>query len=283
MTLPDTPRSWGGRGDEYTHPIPEVRTILLSEVEERAIRWIDRPFLMAGTLHLLVGTKEVGKGLWLTAVAAAVTRGVYGPKTGVLWISLEDDLAIDVRPRIRAAEGEPASILAVEGGIRLPEQIQTLDKLITDEVGLVVIDPVGGTLGGGRSSNNDYDVRPLMQELNFLAARRDVMVIASRHVTMKTSRYSEGVLSAVLGSSDWLHVPRMVLALLADDVELDQRHLFVVTGNRVRRGMPGRILWIDAVTLDGHDEPVPRVVNLGTSLRDPNELLSAGGTRRPSR
>lgn len=274
----DAPPSWGGLPDQPGNGrLPDLIWTLASEVQPRPIRWVEKPFLLDSTFHLLVGKKAAGKGLWLTHTAARISRGELGPKTGVLWLSMsEDSYAVDIVPRLIVANAELAEVCFLANGlIRLPEQMQLLEERILPHIGLVVIDPLAGVMGSGLSSNNDTDIRPLLQGLNQMADRKQVMVVGIRHISIKAG--GDEALASVLGSTAWVDVPRMVLGLFRDDVSTDLRHLFVLAGNRTPSEPTGAMFHVGGMPLDGHEEEVPTATLLGTSMKDPNELLSARG------
>jgi len=273
------PPSWGGFPDQNQNGRqPEQSFFLLSEIEERPWDWIEQPFLLDSTFHLLVGKKAAGKGLWLVHTAARVTRGELGRKTGVLWLAMsEDSYAVDLVPRMRAAGGELSQVVGMTGLIRLPEQQQILADRITSEIGLVVIDPLVGAMNGGLSSSSESDVRPMLQGLNRLADEQEAMVIGIRHISIKANQGE--ALANVLGSTAWVDVPRMVLGVFRDDEHHDMRHLFVLAGNRTSPEPVGAMFHVGGVLLDGHKQPTPKAEILGASMKDPDELLTAKGPR----
>jgi hypothetical protein len=246
----------------------------LSEIDPRAIVFADKPVWQEAAFHLLVGRKNSGKGTYLAGEAARVTRGELGVRRNVMWIaSGEDSYAIDVRPRIEAAGGLVENVTVLhQGRLILPDHINEIKeaaKAIGD-VGMIVIDPLGGSLGRGKSSNHDSDVRPMLACLNDLADRLGCIVVGVRHLTSKEIR--GGVLAGVLGSSDWINIPRVVLALIHDDRDEDLRHLTVVTGNRVKGGA-GRLYRIEGVKPANGGEEVTRAVLVGDSHKHADELL----------
>jgi hypothetical protein len=249
----------------------------LSEIATRPIVFADKPHVQASAFHLLVGRKNAGKGTYLANLAARVTRGELGVRRRVLWIAAgEDSYAIDVRPRIEAAGGVVEDVIVLHGGrLLLPKHAAEIESKATElgDVGLVVIDPLGGSLGVGKSSNLDSDVRPALECLNDLADRLACVIFGVRHLTNKEIR--GGVLAGVLGSSDWVNVPRVVLALVHDDQDEDVRHLTLVTGSRVKGGA-GRIYRIEGVEPESGGEEVTRAVLVGDSDRHAEELLERG-------
>lgn len=246
----------------------------LSEIEARPIRFLDRPIWQEAAFHLLVGRKNSGKGTFLAGEAARVTRGELGTRRKVMWVSAgEDSYSIDVRPRIEAAAGLAENVTVLhQGRLVLPDHADEILHKAQEigDVGLIVVDPLGGSLRHGTSTNNDGDVRPALACLNDLADRLGCIVVGVRHLTNKEIR--GGVLAGVLGSSDWTNIPRVVLALIHDDQDEDLRHLTVVTGNRVKGGT-GRVYRIEGVDPANGGEEVTRAVLVGDSHKLADELL----------
>jgi hypothetical protein len=95
------------------------------------------------------------------------------------------------------------------------------------------------------------------------------LLIGVRHLSEKET--SKGALSAILGASAWVQVPRAVLAVAADDEQEMHFHIAVVGGNRSARGA-GRAFRIELADV-GLKEPVTRAVELGASEKSVNDLL----------
>jgi len=246
----------------------------LSEIDTRPIVFLDKPVWQEAAFHLVVGRKNSGKGTYLAGEAARVTRGELGARRNVMWIaSGEDSYAIDVRPRIEAAGGVVENVTVLDRGrLVLPDHVNEIlykAKEIGD-VGMIIIDPLGGSLRLGKNSNHDSDVRPALACLNDLADRLQCVVAGVRHLTNKEIR--GGALAGVLGSSDWVNVPRVVLALVHDDQDEDLRHLTVVTGNRVKGGA-GRLYRIEGTQLATGGEEVTRAALVGDSHKHADDLL----------
>ena len=132
-------------------PAPQITWGPLSDVEMRSIVFLDKPLLQADAFHLLAGRKGVGKGTVLVEFASRLTRGELGEKRNVVWIGSEDSAAIDIKPRVVAAGGDPERILIVqEGWIQLPRDIDEIERAIAGfgGVGMLVIDPIGNHIAG---------------------------------------------------------------------------------------------------------------------------------------
>ena len=248
--------------------------MLLSEVEMRSIIFVDRPLFQADAFHNLVGRKGQGKGTLLAMTAARVTRGELGDKQNVIWIASEDSAAIDLKPRIVAAGGDPARVQIVANGwVQLPRDIPEISRAIEGfgNVGMLVVDPVGNHIAG-KNSNSETDIREAIAPLNALADEHKMMVFGVRHLSEKECR--NGVLAAILGSSAWSQVPRVVLAVARDDEDPSVSHIQCVAGNRIPPGTPGRMFRISGVLLPELEEDVTRAEWLGESLKDIDAMLS---------
>lgn len=280
MTL-DAPPQWGGFGE----PQASFQWKQLSEIPIKPIQWVEYPFLQGSAFHLLAGIKNSGKGTWLASVAARITSGqLTGRPQRVLWLALgEDSYAIDVRPRIEVAGGDPAGVIVLDGyGFKLPDHGQQLeDKVRETGAAMVIVDPLGGATSG--SSSDDWNVRPALSALNVLADQTGTMVFGVRHISNKIQKRGISVLEGILGSSDWVNIPRAVLALLHDEVDPQMRHLFTMTGNRGPSDTPGLMVRIEGVQVADHEHDVSFARVLGDSHKDPDELLSAKRARKTSR
>jgi hypothetical protein len=261
---------------------PRIMWERLADVEVRSIVFRDKPLLQADAFHLFTGRKGVGKGTLLVEIAARVTRGELGERRNVVWIGSEDSAAIDIKPRVLAAGGDPERILIVkEGWIQLPRDIDEITRAITKfgDVGMLVIDPIGNHIAGLKS-DSETDIRVAIGQLNKVADDHQCMVFGVRHLTEKEC--SRGALAAILGSSAWVQVPRVVLAVVRDDGDPQVSHVQCLAGNRLPLDKPGRMFRIEGVLLPGLEEEVTRAVWIGDSTKDAGTLLAAAG-KSPSK
>ena len=244
----------------------------LSTVEMLPIRFVDKPLFQAAAFHLLVGKKSVGKGTFLAHLAARYTRGELGDKRSVLWIAAgEDSLSIDVLPRIIAAGGDPERIDYPHDFVpKLPTEVGLIQKRAEEigDVGLIICDPLSGMLHGKSNSNMDTDVRPAISPLNNMADALGCEIVGVRHLKKDAA---PGALASVLGSTDWVNVPRAVLAVVRDDD--DMRYVQVVAGNRVPSGTESRGFKIVGVNIVPEGEPVTKAVFIDGAGKDVDEIL----------
>lgn len=248
----------------------------LSEIERKSIVFVDPPLWQASAFHLVVGRKGVGKGTAFADLAARITRGELGEKRNVLWIASEDSAAIDIGPRVDAAGGDDSRIFVVNDWLQLPRDIdnKSLENTVAevDDVGLLIIDPVGNHITG-KNSNGETDIRDAIAPLNAFADEHEMMVAGVRHLTEKDA--SAGALASILGSSAWVQVPRAVIGIAKDNEDSAISHMQCIAGNRMPPDTPGRAFRIEGVDV-GLENPVTRAVWLGDSRKDVERLIAAG-------
>jgi len=183
----------------------------------------------------------------------------------------EDSLALDVRPRIEAAGGDVSKVYYPEFIPRLPTEVKLLQKWAEElgAVGLIVLDPISGMIPGRCDSHRDSDVRPVISPLNDLADQLQCLVVGVRHLRKDASG---GALESVLGSIDWVNVPRAVIAIVRDKFD-DIRYVQVVAGNRAPMGSESRGFRIVGADVVPGGEPVAKAVFIDGPGKDVDDLL----------
>jgi Fe2+ or Zn2+ uptake regulation protein len=254
----------------------------LSEIEMRSIVFLDAPLWQASAFHLVAGRKGVGKGTMLADLAARFTQGEFGDRCKVAWIGTEDSASIDVKPRVVASGGEADRIAIVTDWLQLPRDITALSYAVTaiGDVGLVIIDPIGNHIAG-KSSNAETDIRDAIGQLNRFADEHECVVLGVRHLSEKEAK--AGLIAAILGSSAWVQVPRVVIGIARDNEDPQVSHVQVVAGNRLPAGTPGRAFRIEGVHLDGLENEVTRAVWIGDSTKNIEDLIGESVRKEPSK
>jgi hypothetical protein len=249
----------------------------LSSATMLPVRFIDKPLFQMDAFHLLAGKKNAGKGTFLTAIASRFTRGELGDKRNVYWIPAgEDSVRIDVLPRVIAAGGYPDRIHYPNASIpKLPQDIPWLQEEIKriGDVGLVVLDPISGMLNAGANANKDTEVRNAISPLNYLADAENCLIVGVRHLGKGASERE--ALDAVLGSVEWVNIPRAVLIVAIDNEDDSVRHVQVKAGNRVPRGTASRSFRIEGVNVVKGGEPVTKAVFIEGDGKDVEDMLRA--------
>jgi AAA domain-containing protein len=239
----------------------------LTEVSMRSIEWVERPLWQASAFQLLAGEKGSGKGTYLAALAARITR----TGASALFLSSEDSAEIDLKPRLVAAGADIDRCYVIQQHVKLPADVPELRALAEEigGVGLFVIDPVANHIGNTKTGD-DGEVRNAIAPLNRLADELGCLLIGVRHPGKDRSR---GPVASILGSTAWVDTPRAVVFIAKDDQDPLVRHIQVVAGNRSLNGS-AQAFRIEAVPVQGLTEPITLAVPLGESAKDVGELLA---------
>jgi hypothetical protein len=191
--------AWEPPPEADPEPEEELGTLLSTVTPER-VRWLWPGRIPAGKLTILDGDPGLGKSVATMDLAARVSAGLGLPDgaacepAGVVILNAEDGLADTVLPRLVAAGGDPARVLALTGvpdesglGERPPALPVDLPRLraAIRRVGaaLVVVDPLMAYLGGEVNAHRDQDVRRALHPLAHLAGETGAAVLVVRHLT----------------------------------------------------------------------------------------------------
>jgi hypothetical protein len=240
----------------------------MAEINMRSIHWYEKPLWQKSAFQLLAGAKGSGKGTYLASLAARVSNAGQN----VIFISTEDSTEIDLKPRLVAAGADISRCFVIQQHIELPDDVAALriEAERVGGVGLYVIDPVANHIGA-RSSNSDSEVRDAIAPLNRLADELGCLLLGVRHPGKDRSR---GAVASILGSTAWVDTPRAVVMIAVDDEDPAVRHIQVVAGNRSLNGS-AQSFRIEAVPVEGLDEPITLAVDLGESTKSVDDLLAA--------
>lgn len=214
----------------------KLRVQRASAIRQRAARWLwhedGAHWLPLGGLTLLGGREGVGKSTWGYRVAAQVTRGtlpgdLWGVPRAVIVAATEDAWEQTILPRLVAADADLDRVLRVDveesgalSGLMLPVDTAALTELCQDEgVGLLLLDPLLGTIPGRLDTHKDAEVRVALEPLSRLAHECQLAIIGLIH-----ENKSQGVdfLTRLMGSRAFVAVARAVLVCAEEKSELQE-------------------------------------------------------------
>lgn len=184
---------------EELQPLPVVTS---SGVSPRKVTWVWPGYFPAGKLSTVEGDPGGGKStLTIDLVArwstgAAMPDGVAHPGPyGCLMISAEDDPEDTVVPRLVAAGADLRRVHLLSSGavpelpFNLGTDMDALDKTIENlGIGIVVLDPLSSFLPDDADSHSDHKIRRALYPLHLLARRRNVAVLAVRHLSKSATK-----------------------------------------------------------------------------------------------
>lgn len=223
--------------------------VSLADLEPEEVEWLWPGRIPLGKLTMIAGDPGLGKSFTTLDMAARVSTGKPWPddpnvttKVGsVIIMSIEDDLADTVVPRLNAAGADRSRIIAmssvkcVETG-KIKERIFNLETDIprlaeaierTPNVRLVVIDPVSA-FTGKTDSHKNTDVRSMLAPLQDLAAKHRVAVVCVTHLNKNAAG---PVMYRSIGSIAYNAAARAVWGVVKDQKEANRRLFLPVKNN----------------------------------------------------
>lgn len=228
-------------------PAAEMHVVALEDVTLQAVQWLWRHYLPLGKLVVIDGYPGQGKSTFVLDIAARLSRGAAmpdgtpGPPPGdTLILTYEDDAADTLRPRLEAAQGDPARVHHVAGVSyngddlllppSLPKDLALLETAIKNRprMQLVIIDPLMAALGADVDSTSDQSMRRVLARLARIAEGTGVCIVIVRHV-----RKSHGGNAITAGGGSIGIIGQARVGLLVDrhPEEQDAAVLAVVKSN----------------------------------------------------
>jgi hypothetical protein len=245
-------------------------------IDPKLTEWAWKQRIPRAALTLMVGTEGLGKTAFELELAAKATRGelpgvFHGEPINVALLTPEDDPSRTVRPRLDAAGADPKRVFDVkmrkdkfDTGVSLPDDSGAIaQKLIDNDVRVMIADPLAATLDPKRNSWKDTDVRGALEPLVAVCAEHDITWIGTLH-TNKTS--STDARTRGMGTVGWRQVARasFLIGLDPDDAAGDQGTSRCVAHDKHNLGpwIPTRRFKLDTVNVDiaGVTQPTVRAV-----------------------
>jgi putative DNA primase/helicase len=290
---------------------PTLISICIADVEAKPIEWLWPGKIALGKVCMIAGDPGLGKSLVTLDMASTVSKGGRWPVDGsraplgdVLLLTVEDDIADTIRPRLDAAGADVRRVHAISmirdrdshgqptvRSVSIKRDLVLLaEKLLTlPHCKLIVIDPISAYLDGTDSHNN-AEVRGALAPLADLASKHNVAVVCVTHLNKGATG---SAMYRTVGSIGFTALARCVFAV-AKDLENSNRRLVIPVKNNLGNDQFGLayeihvselnapyVVWEpeaitisadDALTNNRDDETLERSAAAGF-LKD---LLSAG-------
>jgi|GEM_PF-3375761 hypothetical protein len=230
--------------------------INLEEVVATPVEWLWDKRIPLGRITLLVGKPGQGKSFLTCDFAARVTTGTPWPdgspcqKGSVLMLTLEDDPADTIRPRLDAMHADVTRVRILKAvnyrdidGARRQRGLTLADLPVIEKAleslpdcRLLVIDPIGDFLGRRVDSHRDNEVREVLTPLAELARRRKVAVLVVMHRRKSTGE--GGADETAMGSRGFTGIARSVWHV-SRDANDKKRRLFLPGKQNLAEELPG--------------------------------------------
>jgi hypothetical protein len=212
-------------------------TVLMSDVEEKPIRWLWYGWLIEGKNVVLEGDMDQTKSTLALTMGAHVTTGKSWPdgsqcpQGNVVVMSAEDDAADTIKPRLRLAGADLSRVRqytrvkGADGKLRLPKlsDVEVMRDLIVEfSAKFLIVDVLPAYLDKNTNAYVDQDVREALYPLSEIAAETGCTILLIRHT--RKSGDSKKATHAGGGSIGIGGAARSVIRLDTDPDD-DQYHI----------------------------------------------------------
>ena len=240
--------------------VAEQVLVSAGEIEPDRIDWLWEPYLPAGAVTLMAGAPGCGKSFLSTALAASLSRGLIPfhrtrtEKVRTAILSLEDDPARTIVPRLKACGADLGEIVIFDQHHREADLLETLSMREGTEgellrvlregvklhgIRLVIIDTLTAFTPARVDGHEAVAVRQMMKPLARFASDCGVAVLVICHARKRSSHDStHGVQATVLGSVDYVAACRSAL-LVQRDPKAEEGTAGVMTHAKCNFGPPG--------------------------------------------
>jgi hypothetical protein len=279
-----------------------VRVTAASTIAPRSVLWLEDQRVPLGKLTVIAGRPGLGKSLWTTTLAAAVTNGATAgdllhTAAPVLLASAEDDPEDTIVPRLMAADADLALVGLLDlthtdevgtilpGTIALPNDVPLIAEHVRSMgARLIVVDPITGYLDGKHSAYSNQEVRRALGPLAQLARDEHCAVVCVMHLNKSTST---DPLARIADSGAFTALARSVLLFGSDPDDPDgddgnRRVLTVAKGNLKARGAHAITFAVEPCNVpdaDGRPIQTARLEVTGTSTASAEDVLAGSDER----
>jgi hypothetical protein len=243
-----------------------------SSITTEPVEWLWREHLPKGMICVVAGKPDQGKGLFAAHVAADVTQD--GGK--VLYSAAEDDPRRITVPRLEAAQADLDNVLL--WNFRLPADMDAMvEKIVAEEIELVVIDPLASHLSSGVSRHSD-NIRVVTDPLRLIADTTNVTFLIVEHSLKRASKFMHP-LGLIGGTGSGLPAAARAAYLFGSDPDDADRKL--LCNVKLNVGEKPKSLEFQIDVDETIDNAAPFLLPKGESELDASVFLiegEAGGT-----
>lgn len=261
---------WEGQAQEprVDHSIPSL--VCMADVVAEPVDWLWTDFLARGKFALWEGDPGVGKTFALLAAGSQLTRGWGLPgmeardPMNVLLLTVEDDLADTIKPRLEALKADTSRFYAFDDSLQLDDNgLALLDRMMdTVKPGLLILDPIMAYIPGTIDIYKPNQIRRITTPLKALADKYNCALVGIRHLTKSQK---DRAIYRGAGGMDFVGASRIVVLVGADPNDAKKR---AIVNTKTNLGGQGRSV---GYTVEGGE-----FYWTGESGVTADEILSAG-------
>ena len=271
---------------------------IYKDIEPESVEWLWPNRIPDRKLTVAQGDPGVGKTALSYDLAARVTTGRQHPdgspcpQGSVLIITVEDDPADTIRPRLEAAGANLELVAHVAASkndkdqpqlISFPENAEYLRQVIKYAnvqlplpVRLVIIDPLNSHIGSNLNAWKGTDVRKALWPLAAIARETGVAILVIHHLNKRDGETNKALYRGQ-GSIDIAGIARSVL-MVGKDPDIDELRVLATVKCNVAKDVPSLSFSLeDAAIPDGNGGVIEtvRVKWLGESNHTADSLVSS--------
>lgn len=223
-----------------------LNAVDMDKVMEEPIDWLWPGVFARGCISIVSGNPGLGKSQIMASICSIISNGGTWPVTGekanpgrAIYITTEDDIAQDFKPRLYAANADMHRVtfvdaLCASGGrksIDLQRDVPELRQMLEDKLDtqVLILDPVHSFLPRA-DTNNDAKTRDALIPIADMAKEYRVAVIGVMH--HNKSQKERGALMAIGGSVAFTGFARSVFSVYKDFNDRDRRIFTCVKNNK---------------------------------------------------
>jgi len=243
----------------------EAQIVRMSDVTPEEVQWLWPGYIPLSALTVFDGDPDLGKSTIMGAdIAARVTRGLpmpdgqnsdIGGPAGVVLMSLEDDAATTLVPRLIAAGADLTRVCQIQsvGTDRALPNVEDMAAMLkaiqSVDARLLVIDPIAGHLPKWANPNQDKDVRIALMPLALLAQTLKLAVVVIRHLT----KVAGGGNPMYRGQASiaFIAAARAGVVVGKDPDDPDNRRILASTKHNLTTQPPSLVYRLETSTLNG--------------------------------
>lgn len=194
--------------------------ITADQIEPKEVSWLWYPRIAAGTITLVGAKGGTGKGMFLTDIAARITRAAlwptmdksHAPRGRVLWCETEDLIAQTVVPRMMAAKADLSRVIIKTSAADLFAIDDLREYVIQRNIRMIVLSPLNSFLDI-EDGNNGKLVRKGLERLQSCIEGTKCAIVGICHLNKKADL---DAVERLLGSVEYVNFVRNVLLLNAE-------------------------------------------------------------------
>ena len=223
-----------------------------SSIPMEPIEWLWPGVIAKGKVTLIGGNPGLGKSQIFLSLAASISRGTPFPSSlhvpaigSAIIISTEDDPKDTIGPRLEANAADRDRVYLLRGILKqkkknrfiLSEEcIQILSSSIDaiKDLSAIFVDPIASYLGKV-DSNNNAEVRGVLEQLSDMAATKGIAIIALTHLNKNAGN---DVMARFMGSMAFVAHARAAF-LVTKDPNDELRRLVVPVKNNLAKDTNG--------------------------------------------